>query len=408
MKNTNSNRVNAVNTTVLFCESNVSATSGIPLFSTVLGDVKAKMVLVNSLNQIADGSTKGVTLDTKLLRGAMVNLAFKCANGTLAYANSIGSNTLKDLVNFTMSDFERAKKEDVDDMCQTVHDVAAANVAAIASYGVLGTDVTDLQVAIDLYRVGSQSPRQAIVSRSVAKRQVSDLIREVMDDLLVGQLDKMVNTLRVSNGGFWGGYFQAREVVDLGRTTAKIRGTVKDGNDVPLVGVVFRVVEAGTSNVIAEVVSQVKGVFNSGSLPSGFVDLAWSFGGYETVEELNVKISAGKELRRRVVMVAQPAVVVREGNLGMGMIGNVDVSGLDNPDATVQLEAMGVQMNFFASNSLNGGAAGGVVSVQPGMPVEMKASQLAAAIGLGGVNSFLNVQNVGMMPGSWRVRFAAP
>lgn len=407
MKNTNSNRVNMVNSTVLFCENNTGATSGIPLFTNVLGDVKAKMVLVNGLNQIADGSTKGVTLDTKLLRGAMVNLAFKCANGTLAYANSIGNNTLKALVNFTMSDFERAKKEDVDDMCQTVHDAAAANAAAIAGYGVLGTDITDLQVAIDLYRVSSQSPRQAIVTRSVAKRQVSDLIREVIDDLLVGQLDKMVNTLKMVNGAFWSGYFQAREVVDLGMTTAKIRGTVKDGNDVPLVGVVFRVTEAGTNNVIVEVVTKAKGVFSSGSLPSGFVDLRWSFEGYKMVEELNVKISAGKELRRRVVMVAQGAAFVREGNLGMGMIGNVDLSGLDNPDATVKLEAMGVQMNFFASNSPNGGAAGGVVSVQPGVPVEMKASQLASAIGLGGMNGFFNVQNVGMMPGSWRVVVAS-
>jgi len=212
----------------------------------------------------------------------------------------------------------------------------------------------------------------------------------------------MVNTLKPSNYDFWSGYQQAREVIDLGSTTAKIRGVVLNENDVPLIGVEFKIVKAGTEEVVGMVMTDVKGKFNIAQLPAGMVDLRWRFSGYKDVFEANVKISAGKELKRKIVMEAE-IVETQEGNLGMGMSGNIDTSGMNNPDATVQLEATGAQMNFFASNTPAGGAAGGVVSVQPGMPAVMKLSQFLAAIGFGGMNGFVKVQNVGMMPGSWKL-----
>ena len=68
MKTENSNRVNMINANITFCDANSTATSGIPAFATALAAVKAKMLLINSYNQIGEGTTKGVTLDTKGLR----------------------------------------------------------------------------------------------------------------------------------------------------------------------------------------------------------------------------------------------------------------------------------------------------------------------------------------------------
>ena len=196
MKTRNSNRVNMINATITFSDANTAATAGILSYATILGQVKSKMVLINSLNQISDGTTTGVTLDTKVLRTAMSELALKCANATLAYANSIHNNTLAALVNYTESDLNRAKKEDVDDICEAIHDATNTNIAGASPFGVSASDVTDLQASIDLYRTASQNPRQAIISKSQAKKKVTNMIREVIDDLMVSQMDKMVNTLK--------------------------------------------------------------------------------------------------------------------------------------------------------------------------------------------------------------------
>ena len=302
MKQTISNRVNMVNSTLGYCNANLSATSGITQFGIVLGGVSAKMVLVNSLNQIASGSSTGVTLDTNLLRSTMTSIALKCGNATLAYANATNNNSLAELVNYTESKLNRAKKEDIDDLCARIHDATAANFAAVEDYGLVAADVTDLQSSIDLYRVASQNPRQAIISKSQANEQIERIVRMVIDDLLVGQLDKMVNTLKMTNVEFWNGYYQAREIIDLGRTTAKIRGTVLDVNDTPLRGVEFSVLRAGTEALVAQGVTDLKGKFNVANLPAGMVDLRWVLAGFVTVEEADVKIVAGKELQRKVVM----------------------------------------------------------------------------------------------------------
>jgi len=63
---------------------------------------------------------------------------------------------------------------------------------ALRLFGIVASDVTDLQAAINLYRTKSQNPRQAIITRSQAKKHVAIMVKELIDDLLVGQLDKMV------------------------------------------------------------------------------------------------------------------------------------------------------------------------------------------------------------------------
>jgi hypothetical protein len=56
----------------------------------------------------------------------------------------------------------------------------------------------------------------------------------------------------------------------------------------------------------------VKGKFNAAKLPPGNFDFVFEKEGYKTVTETNVKISAGKELKRKIVM---DAVIIESGSL---------------------------------------------------------------------------------------------
>jgi len=405
MKNQVSNRVNMINASIIYCDANAAATAMIALFITVLGLVKSKMVLVNSLNIIAGGTSKGVTLDTNAIRKAMTVIALKCANATIAYANATENSTLAALVNFSETKLNRMKKEDIDDICEAIHNATDANFAAVAGYGLIPDDLTDLAAAIALYRISSQNPRQAIITKSEAIRQMETMVADVVDNLLVKQLDKMVNTLKPSNYDFWSGYQQAREVIDLGSTTAKIRGVVLNENDVPLIGVEFKIVKAGTDELVGKVLTDVKGKFNIAKLPAGMVDLRWRFSGYKDVLEPNVKISAGKELKRKIVMEAG-TVVVREGSFGIGMIANVVVPAGANDDTWVTVEVIGTDVQNFAADSASGEQTGsGALYANNGVPLTMKWSQVVAQIGLNAAHPFYNVKNVGGSAGSWRVTF---
>lgn len=407
MKNENSNRVNMINANITFCDANSTATSGIPAFAIALAAVKAKMLLINSYNQIGKGTTKGVTLDTKGLRKNMTDLALKCANATLAFANSTSNNTLAALVNFSETKLNALKKEDVDDVCQGIHDATNANSAGALNFGIVATDITDLQSSIDLYRVASQNPRQAIISKSQAKKQVENMVREVIDDLLLAQMDKMVNTLKPSNKTFWDGYRQSREILDLGTTTAKVRGTVLDEEDVPLKSVIFSILDSGTEDVVVSVKTDNKGKFNASKLKAGLFDFKWELDGYKPVIETEVKISNGKELKRKVVMVKSTGVT-KEGDLMQGSVANIDVSGVDDQKVSkVTIEATNTTMRFYgAKNPGDGNGGGAFIDVQAGQSVTKSAKDFGMQTGLGMQGNFLNVQNVGGMMGHWKITIA--
>lgn len=306
MQKRDSNRINMINSVIGYCEEHSADTAGIAAFANTVSVIKAKMVLVNSLNQIGSGDTKGVTADTNELRETMTDLALKCGSATLAYAHAQRNHTLAEQVNFTRNKLKKLKKEDVDDVCQGIRDAANAHLAAVMSYGVSASDVSDLQAAIDLYRQKTQSPRQAIISRSSAKRQVSAMVREMIDFLLLQQLDVMVNTLEVTNRNFYSGYRQAREIVDAGVVHTKIKGSVRDVNDVPLEGVRFGVFEAGTGKLIAEVLTSKKGRYGVTKLPNVRFDLRWELEGFATVAEKDVYVKPGRIKQRQVVMERLP------------------------------------------------------------------------------------------------------
>ncbi|MBK5285631.1 MAG: hypothetical protein JJE25_09510, partial [Bacteroidia bacterium] len=234
MDNQDTNHVNMIRTTHDFCKANPAPTAGIAAFAPLVATVHNKLTLIDGLDIIAMGSTTGVTLDTNLLRSTMSDIAYKCAAATFAYAASVNNNTLMAQVKQRRSEFDSFKKEEVDDICQGIHDVAHNNIALVSPFGITPIDVTDLQTAIDLYIASIQGPRQARITIGNAKSQIKEIIKDTIQNIIKNQMDRMVDTLKLSNKIFYDKYYLAREIIDLGSTTTKIRGTIKDNEGNPL------------------------------------------------------------------------------------------------------------------------------------------------------------------------------
>ncbi len=167
----------------------------------------------------------------------------------------------------------------MDDARQTIHNEADTHINDAGLFGYDAADITDLQTAIDLYHTGSQNPRQAIISLSDTKIKITLLVREDIDDIFVKQLDKMVNTLKLSNIEFVNIYFRSCEIIYLGSTTAKVRGTIKNPKEVLLVGVKFTIRKTGELNKVSETLSTTGGKFGIAKLLPGFYDFTWEYPG---------------------------------------------------------------------------------------------------------------------------------
>ena len=302
MDNKSSNRTNMIRTTTTLCDNNTAATSGITAFAGVLTLVKNNLVLIDGLDQIILGTSTGVTLDTNQLRRTMSAFAFHCASATFAYASSVSNNTLKALVNFTEAKLDDLKKDEVDDTCEAIYNAINTNQVAVTPFGATAADATSLQTAIGLYRTGMQNPRQAIVSKSNAVEQLAVIIRNTIDSLLKDQMDRMVNTLKVSNFTFWDKYFKARIIIDLGSTTAKFRGTVFDNNNNELPGVLVTLRITGQTAVAYQFTTIADGSFNIAPIAVGDYDITIEKAGFQTLTDSNIHFAAGQEITRDYTM----------------------------------------------------------------------------------------------------------
>ena len=302
MNTSQSNRVNMIRTVVQFCDDNVLVTAAITAFANVLAIVKNKLVLIDQLNQIAVGKTKGVTSDTRAIRATMTDIAFKCASALSAYADSVHNNTLKTLVDYPLSDLQRLRKEEVDDVCQTIHDAANTHIAAAGAFGYVLSDVTDLQTAIDLFRPVSQNPRQAVIARKTANKNVTVLINDITLDFFKQQMDRMAKTLKSTAPDFVTGYFSAREVINLGTSITRIIGAVQNATSSPLYGVLVHLQELNGGTHVYETYSHIDGTFILEGIHPADYTITYSLATYETQTTAPIHFAAGATISQTVTM----------------------------------------------------------------------------------------------------------
>ncbi len=302
MKNSTTNLLNMIRATLLYCTNNAAITALIAAFAAAKTAIDNKMVLISQLEQIALGTSIGVTLDTNEIRTAMTNIAFKCCNALTAYAASVNNNTLLLKVNYTASDFTRFKKEEIEAICQTIHNEANTNLVAAGPFGYDATDVSDLQTAINLYGTSIQNPRQSVISKSLALVQIDSMVRDIIDRGFKLGLDKMTNTLKLSHPVFVTGYFKAREILNIGTTSAKIRGSVHNPLGTVLFGVRVYLTQSGQNTVILETTTDLNGKFSINHIPAADYDVHYQFEGYQSFTETDLHIPAGKEFTRNTTL----------------------------------------------------------------------------------------------------------
>lgn len=303
MQNRDTNSINMIRTTILWCTNNTSATSTIPVFPTHLATIQNKLTLIDGYTQTALKKTTGVTNDTNQIRATMQLIAHKCASALSAYAATQKNNTLRAKVNYTLNNMSAKKKEEIDDICQNIHYEATIHLTVANGFGYSQADLNDLQQAITLYRIRMQDPRQAIISRATALQTLRAQIKEIKTTLLKQILDSMVNTLRLSNPEFVRGYFQSRTIIDLGTTHAKLSGTIKSTNQHPLINATINLINPQTAEIIKETQTTPTGKFGIYKIPAATYTIQYTHPTHQTRTETNIHIAPGKELKRKITLI---------------------------------------------------------------------------------------------------------
>jgi hypothetical protein len=301
MENSAQNQVTAIRTTITFCNlpASVTATTGITAFAPTLTTAKNKLVLIDNYNIIAEGSTKGVTLDTTAIRATVESITFKCSSAVIAFASQVPvNNSLIAAVNFSQSKLKKASKASLIAIAQATKTAAGSN-AAILNFGIIASDITDLASAITLFTTDSSDPRQAIINKNDAKLQIKILIKSVNQNVFKMQMDRMINTLLIGNSEFVGKYFKAREIINLGLTHTKVKGIVTkaDGTAIPFP--TLKLMKTGTTVVDYLIEGDVNGILPNTYVKPDDYDMLAEARGFISQTEIRIHFAVGKTITRK-------------------------------------------------------------------------------------------------------------
>lgn len=246
---------------------------------------------------IQDADTKGIAdnkdaliattiADTLVLSGALVNLGRK-----------IHDNVLIEKFNFSKSDLEKLRDNDLITTANLTITSANANILALAPGGVTPAMVTALTTDVTSLTATVTGPEAAKQAKKVASQAIEDtlpLSRQAMD-LTVKPL--MRTNFAKTDPTFYNGFITSTQTIHTGIHHLDFFGLVIDsvtGDGVH--GVLVRVLDHATE--IANTKTGDKGHFQFKEIPDGAYTVEISRPGYVTQSIPNIAIVSGESTKK--------------------------------------------------------------------------------------------------------------
>jgi hypothetical protein len=198
----------------------------------------AKIAQIYAILPIQRQTTRGKTARRNELLDTMVDTALEVANAVAIHANEHKLIELAKAVDVSAPQFSRMRIPDRPILAQQIHDTAQSVLPQLEPYGVTAENLTALQAQIELAKAWLDQPRTVIRSKAAATAQLSEVFDEI-DDLLEGQIDRLMFTVRKTNPEVYADYHRARQIVATagghGADEPTAESAVADGGPGPTV-----------------------------------------------------------------------------------------------------------------------------------------------------------------------------
>ncbi|MGQ8338635.1 carboxypeptidase-like regulatory domain-containing protein [Sunxiuqinia sp. A32] len=270
------NRFSMFLSVVDYCEKDTTVTSSLPAFSSNFDLLKTTCTQIHAVSEKQATDITGTTLSKIEIRDQLSQLAADSSRKLSAYAKLTKNTKLLKEISFSEWELKQLPDTILADTCQLIYDRAQSNLASLSEYQISEETQTALQQAIDAYKLIMAQPRVEQVSKTQATRELSELFAEGNE--AIGNMDAVVEIIRLSEAIFYAGYRSARKIIDYGAGKLSLRAKVlnsQTGEPIPGVTVTFwkdgNLSKAEASEEVASVIKQTaeKGGFNIKDMDTG-------------------------------------------------------------------------------------------------------------------------------------------
>lgn len=196
-------------------DANTAKLSPITALTPLIADFKDRIVAIQAKDDLANTADAGNTSTKTNDEAALISDAVTIAAALYALGASTNDEHLKELSKVTKSSLKNLRDTQLTTQVTNIKNLADANSAELAGYGITPAMITDLNDKITAFDASLGARELGSNISSTAFQQLEVMFKET-DLLLKEQMDKIMGIFRTSDPQFYGEYIQSREIIDLG------------------------------------------------------------------------------------------------------------------------------------------------------------------------------------------------
>lgn len=166
-----------------------------------------------SQNEKTNPASKGITESKDLVRHGLTEKAVSLSGTMQAFAAVNNDLELAEKVSLTKTALNHCRETDLEAMVVPVITEARNRIEALTDYLVTEDIIVEVETSLDNFKALIGQPRTIRNKAFAAKTVLADLFDQT-DDLLNGQLDKLMLRYRATDNDFYEEYTRARVIVD--------------------------------------------------------------------------------------------------------------------------------------------------------------------------------------------------
>ncbi len=195
------------------CSENQTVVEAVPAFADAVLQFALLMDDFVSYATAAKMKIQGVTQEKRLEKIELAKQTACIAGILYAYADKNSNLVLKEEVKVSKTELKRLPDNELPMVCDNIVKLAKDNVAEAGSFGLTQAKISLLEAKIAHFAALVPDPRMAISKRKTSNKSIEATIRQI-NNLLHGQMDKLVINLEEVHPDFVRTYFNDRMIIN--------------------------------------------------------------------------------------------------------------------------------------------------------------------------------------------------
>jgi hypothetical protein len=273
----NENRLNMYLVVVDYINAASPTTiAAMPDFANIFNRFNNDVQLLRTKSESQTSSRIGYRILKTSGKQDLTVYAIYMADCITAYALSVNDLVLLEQMKFTKSDLLKQRDTKTADDAQFILTKAIEFLTNLTPFGILQSQVDDLNDLIIAFNTNIPLPRVNINKRKLLTKEIEDLI--VSCDAFLIRMDKLVNILQLNDETFYTEYYFSRKIVNNHGRKLSLRGYVYDTLGNPI-----NKVKVTVNGLNKETKTTDRGYYEFKNLPAGMQSLTFTQVDYQTL-----------------------------------------------------------------------------------------------------------------------------